>query len=149
MDQLLLDLLVRLETVGDRDESLYDTVVREKMGLAVFSGFIKPKPGYGLPDDYGMSGEDDRVIKAALREYIDGATALAPTLGLTTFHRRLAAFQNKDVRTPGQGTIPPTSSAGRTPTCTTPPGTSSARDNLPAGVQRALRIAVPTAGHRA
>jgi hypothetical protein len=32
MEQLLLELLIRLETVGERDESLFDTVVREKIG---------------------------------------------------------------------------------------------------------------------
>lgn len=102
MDQLLLDLLVRLEAVGDRDESLYDSVVREKMGLAVFWGFIKPKPGYVLPDDYGMPEAESQDIRDALADYVAAASALAPTLGLTTFHQRLAAFQNDDLRTPGQ-----------------------------------------------
>ena len=101
MEQLLLDLMRRLEAVGDRDESLYDTVVREKMGDPIFYLFIKPKTGYVMPDDYGMGDEDNRAIKAALRQYIDGALALAPALGLDAFHKRLAAFQNGEVHTEG------------------------------------------------
>jgi hypothetical protein len=99
MEQLLLDLLNRLEAIGDSDESLFDTYVRERMGLAVFLAFIKPQPGYVLPNDYGMSEEDDQEIKAALAAYIEGARALAPRLGIDTFHKRLAAFQNDKVQT--------------------------------------------------
>lgn len=99
MEQLLLELLTRLEAVGERDESVFDAVVREKMGDPVFYGFIKPEPGYVLPDDYGMPEEENRRIKAALGSYIEGARSLAQNLGLETFHERLAAFQNLAVRT--------------------------------------------------
>jgi hypothetical protein len=99
VEQLLLDLMRRLEAIGEGDESLYDTVVREKMGDPIFYLFVKPKPGYVMPDDYGMSDEDNRAIKAALRDYIEGALGLAPKLGIDTFHKRLAAFQNGEVRT--------------------------------------------------
>lgn len=99
MEQLLLDLMRKLEVIGDRDESLYDSVVREWMGDPIFYLFIKPTPGYVLPDYYSVNDEEDRHVKAALREYIDGALALAPTLGLDTFHKRLAAFQQEDTRT--------------------------------------------------
>jgi hypothetical protein len=102
MEQILLELLLRLEAIGDRDESLFDTVVREKMGDAVFFGFIKPRPGFVLPDDYGMPEEENRAIKAALGAYIEAARALAPGAGLDTFHKRLAAFQNSAVRTTEQ-----------------------------------------------
>lgn len=89
----------KLEAVGDRDESLYDSVVREKMGDPIFYLFVKPKPGYVMPDYFGVSEEEDRLIKAALWEYIEGAVALALALGLDTFHKRLAAFQQEDTRT--------------------------------------------------
>jgi hypothetical protein len=102
MEQLLLDLLCRLEAIGDRDESLYDTVVREKMGNAIFFGFIKPEPGFVLPDDYGMPEAENRAIQAALGTYIEGAQALALAGALNTFHKRLAAFQNSAVRTAEQ-----------------------------------------------
>ena len=102
MEQLLLDLMRRLEAVGDHDESLSDTVVREKVGAPIFFLFVKPTPGYVMPDDYGMSDEDNRAIKAALQRYVDGSLDLAPLLGLDTFHKRLAAFQNGEVRTVGR-----------------------------------------------
>jgi hypothetical protein len=102
MEQLLLDLLYRLEAIGDRDESLYDTVVREKMGNAVFFGFIKPQPGFVLPDDYSMPEAENRAIRAALGACIEGSRALAPAARLDTFHKRLAAFQNSTIRTTAQ-----------------------------------------------
>ena len=99
MDRLLLTLMQRLEVIGNRDESLYDTVVREKMGQPIFFLFIKPTPGYVMPDDYGMSDKDNLLIKSALQEYVDGALALAAALELNTFHQRLAAFQNGEICT--------------------------------------------------
>ena len=104
MDQLLLELLRQLEAVADRDQSIYDTAVRESLGDPIFHLFIKPNPGYVMPDDFGMSVENDRAIKAALTIYIDSALAMAPSLGLDTFHKRLAAFQNHRIST-GKNTI--------------------------------------------
>jgi hypothetical protein len=101
VEQLLLELMRKLEVVGDRDESLYDSVVREKMGNPIFYLFVKPTAGYVMPDNYGVSEGEDRLIKAALREYVEGALALAPQLGLNTFHERLAAFQQEEARTEG------------------------------------------------
>ena len=72
MEQLLLELLIRLEAVGERDGFLFDTEVRERLGDPIFYGFIKPEPGYVPPDDYGMADEENRFIKAALLAYIEG-----------------------------------------------------------------------------
>ena len=99
MEPLLLELLIRREAVSERDESLFDTVVRQKMGAPIFSGFIKLEPGYVLPNDYAMPDEENRLIKAALKTYIEGARSLAPALGLDSFHERMAAFQNLVVGT--------------------------------------------------
>jgi len=81
MQQLLLDLVLRLEAIGERDESLFDTVVREKMSDPIFYGFIKPEPGYILPDEYEMPPEENLRIKAALGAYIEGAKSLAEAQG--------------------------------------------------------------------
>jgi len=83
-------------------KSIYDTVVRENMGNAIFFGFIKVEPGFVMPDDYGMPDEANQAIKAALGTYIEGARALTTAAGLDTFHKRLAAFQNSAVRTAEQ-----------------------------------------------
>ncbi len=99
IEELMLDLLRKLETIGDRDDSLFDSTVRMAMSDAIFFLFIRPKPGYRLPDDYGLPDESNRAIRDALGAYIDGALALAPALGLDTVHKRLAAFQNGEVHT--------------------------------------------------
>ena len=100
MEQILLQLLKRLEAIGEEHKELYDSDVREAMDDAVFYGFIKPRPGYALPDAYAMfSADGNRLVREALEEYITAARALAPTVGVNTFHERLAAFQDLKVRT--------------------------------------------------
>lgn len=102
MDELLRELLDRLQAIGDRNESLYDTAVREVMGDVIFYGFLKPSPGYALPDDYGMMDDENKLIKTALESYLERANELAPALGLDTFRKRLAAFQDLPI-TSSQG----------------------------------------------
>lgn len=53
----------RLEAVGNRNSSIFDTVVREKMGDPIFCLFIKPKPGYVMPDEYGMGDRTTRLSR--------------------------------------------------------------------------------------
>ena len=43
--------------------------------------------------------EANRAIRDAIADYVSGASRLAPTLGLTTFQQRLAAFQDCSVFT--------------------------------------------------
>ncbi len=99
MEELLLELLIRPEAIGERDESLFDAVVREKMGEPVFHGFLKPEPGYVLPDDYEMPAAEDRSIRDALGAYVEEAGTLAKALGIESLHGRLAALEDLDVRT--------------------------------------------------
>ena len=40
MDEILLTLLNRLETIGERHEELYDTQVCEAIGNATMDGFV-------------------------------------------------------------------------------------------------------------
>ena len=78
--------------------------MRERMGDAIFGGFVRPVPNYVVSDDLGMFNDGaNRRVKNALQRYIDAASPLATELGLVTFHQRLAAFQNSEVRTSGQG----------------------------------------------
>ena len=102
MEQALLELLGRLEAIEAQHAGagLGDTNVRDHMGDAVFRGFIKPEPGFVLTDEYGLgTAEANRLVKEALADFIAGARAAAAREGLDSFHKRLAAFQNHDVRT--------------------------------------------------
>jgi hypothetical protein len=40
MDKLLLQLLERLEAIGEHHGELFDTEVRESMGIAIMQGFV-------------------------------------------------------------------------------------------------------------
>jgi len=99
MEEILRKLLLKLEQIGDRDESIFDTFVRDRLSEAVFCSFNKPDPSYHLPCEFGLSKEDDIQIREALLEYVQSAQDLAPKLGIRTFHQRLAAFQDSSVRT--------------------------------------------------
>jgi hypothetical protein len=100
MKRLLVRLLERLERLGDDHGELYDSEVREQIGAAVMQGYVRPQAGYRLPEGFGMlSADADAEVRDALAEYIAGANARAAEAGLTTFHARLAAFQDPEVRT--------------------------------------------------
>jgi hypothetical protein len=103
MDAFLKQLLEELELVGEDHEELYDTDVRERMSDAICNGFLKPKAGYLLIDDFGMySGEANCQIKAAIDRYIRAANERAEEIGLTAPNQRLTAFQNQEVCTDGE-----------------------------------------------
>jgi hypothetical protein len=103
VDELLFKLLLRIEEIGNIHEELFDSDVRQAMGDAVFYGFIRPLAGYQLPDDFGMfSASANQQVRTAISEYVDSANRRADELGLSTFHQRLAAFQNRSVRTPSE-----------------------------------------------
>src|SRR5437870_5214568 len=104
MEPVLLSLLETLDAIGKDHAELYDSEVRNQMGGAVFSGFLQRKNGYVLPDSFGLySDEGNRKVKAALASFNQAANARAQELGLNDFHSRLAAFQNSDVSTSGEG----------------------------------------------
>ncbi len=100
MEHLLLELLGRLESLGEAHGELYDSEMREQMGGAIMEGYVRRSPGYRLPERFGMLSEvADAEVRSALAAYIEGANAVADELGLELFHDRLAAFQNPAVRT--------------------------------------------------
>ncbi len=100
MEALLLELLRRLELLGDAHGELYDSEAREQIGDIVMDGFVRRKQGFTVPDRLGMlSDAADLELRKALISYIDEANKKAEEIGLSSFHERLAAFQNRAVRT--------------------------------------------------
>jgi hypothetical protein len=74
------------------------------MSDAVYRSFLKPQPGYVLPDSFGtFDTESNRAIKAALARYIERATVRAAAIGLTDPQGRLDAFQDDAAKTRGEG----------------------------------------------
>jgi hypothetical protein len=100
MNHLLLELLLRLEAIGQEHEEIYDSEVRDQMREAVHDGFLDLVPDYRLPDTFGLaSDEGNRSVRDALSSYIEAAKAKAQELGLT-FKQRLNAFQGTEAMTP-------------------------------------------------
>jgi hypothetical protein len=100
MDTALLQLLESLEAIGHRDQSLFNSSVRQLMGDVVFDGFALMTPGYVTPLSFGMATpEANRQVQLAIQCYLDVVRRLAVEQGLTTFHQRLAAIQDRAVKT--------------------------------------------------
>jgi hypothetical protein len=100
MEDALLKLLTTLEALGEIHEELYDSEVRERMRNAIMDGFVREKPNFEVPRDLGMfTDEANGAVQRALEIYISAANKRSRELGIVTFHVRLAAFQNGNVRT--------------------------------------------------
>lgn len=104
MEELLRQLLNRLEEIGRDHEELYDTDCREQMSDAVMSSFVRATNDLALPDTFGLyTAGANTAVREALSAYIDLARSKATDLGLHGFHDRLAAFQNQQVTSDEQG----------------------------------------------
>jgi len=100
VEAVLLELLHRLEAVEDAHPEVGDSDVREAMSRAVFAGFIRPVPGYALPESFGMyRPEGDRRVREVLAWFLPAFDAAADRAGLSKCHQRLAALQSNKVRT--------------------------------------------------
>jgi len=100
VDDVLLELLNRLEAVADAHEELFDSEVSDALDTAVFDGFIQPKPGYTIPDTFAMfTTEGDRKVREVFAWFVPVACETARRAGLDSFHKRLEAFQNLAIRT--------------------------------------------------
>lgn len=103
MNELLRELLNQLEALGEYHEELYDSECRERISQAMFDGFIKPLQGFRLPEDFGLYSADANLkVRDVIGKYVEDANQSAANAKLVSFHERLAAFQNREVRSDGQ-----------------------------------------------
>jgi hypothetical protein len=102
MQAILRRLLDRLDAIAEQHGEVGDTAVRDAISEAVFDGFLRPVSAFALPDRYAMfSEEGDLLLKRALAEFLAAANHSAAEAGLSTFHKRLSALQDADVRSAG------------------------------------------------
>jgi hypothetical protein len=100
MEKVLLKLLQDLETIEEEHEEIGDTAVREAMTAAIHDGFIKPKAGFVLGEEFEMfTAKGNQRVKAALTRFLKRAEAVAQKEGLVKPRARLDAFQNLEVQT--------------------------------------------------
>ncbi len=100
MRDLLLELLHRLEVVEDKHPEVGDSAVRNMLWGAVFGGFLVPEPDYEPAESFAMyTPKGDRRVRDVVVWFLPAARAEAGRAGLVTFHQRLAAFQDSEVRT--------------------------------------------------
>jgi len=97
MKTALKQLLNALDRIFDVHEELGDTAVRETLRSVIQNAFIAPKPGYQLPDEFGMfSPAGNKKVKATLAKFL-AHPEVAEASNLGTPSERLAAFQDRDV----------------------------------------------------
>ena len=100
METELLQLLESLEEIGHWDKSLFNSSVRQLIGDAAFDGLALMTPGYVTPSSFGLVSPDaNKQVQTLIERYLDAARRLALQQGLTMFHQRLAAIQNRAVKT--------------------------------------------------
>jgi hypothetical protein len=100
MEELLKQLLERLEVISEDHGELLDSEVREFLGVAVMDGFVRNQGPQNISGQFGMLSEEaNQAVYSAIKDYINEAIKSAELLGLTVFFDRLAALQNGDVVT--------------------------------------------------
>jgi hypothetical protein len=94
MKKVVKALLDAMDRLSEDYPEVTDTEVRVEMRKAIKDGFIDPKPGFVLPDGFGMADDEgDAKVKAALAKFLARAAAQAEQAGLSTAEARLRSFQ--------------------------------------------------------
>jgi hypothetical protein len=94
----LRQLLDDLDVVGDDHDEIGDTDVREAMWEAVANLFIRPQPGYQIPQDFKMfSDEGNAAVVSALSRFFSHPDLIESAAKLATPQERLDAFQDEDL----------------------------------------------------
>lgn len=97
MRRAMLDLLARLQRVGERHEELGDSDVAEAMTLAIHDCFLRPVPRGEMTRDFRLAtATGNRQVCMALMRYVGAVLPIAHRLKLA-FHQRLAIFQDPNV----------------------------------------------------
>jgi hypothetical protein len=99
MEQALRVFLERLEAIEQEFDGLGETDVREHMGDDILRGFLRLEPGFVPSGAYGLDPLANRLVGDAIARFVRAACAAARREPLDSFHERLAAFQNHEVRT--------------------------------------------------
>ena len=100
LQDALKTLLDRLNAVSENHGEIFDTDVREQMFDAVYLSVLKPRPGYTLPERFGMyEPEGNQAVREALEAYAQQVLPLFEQLQFTP-QQRLEAFQDAGATTP-------------------------------------------------
>lgn len=100
--EALRTLLTDLDEIKRRHPEVTDTDVREKMRVAIHDGFINPKAGFALGDSFAMfSDAGNQAVRISLQRFLASGPLAAAGDGLDTAEKRLGAFQDKSVPSPG------------------------------------------------
>src|SRR6516165_3029968 len=95
MKKLVKALLNAMDRIEEGHAEVTDTEVRVNMRKTITDGFIDPKPGFVLPEDFGMADDEGNAkVKAALARFLAKARDWAQTAGISTAEARLRAFQD-------------------------------------------------------
>jgi hypothetical protein len=99
-NDLLRRLLEELEAISKDHEEIFDTEVRERMGIAVVDGFVRGRGPQVVPIDLGMASDAaNGLVHSAIVRFVNDANNLVESVGKAAFFDRLAALQNRAVST--------------------------------------------------
>ena len=99
MNTVLKRFLDALDSIGDQNEELFDSDVRQRMSNAIMEGFVRNRKDYEIPNDFGMFSEQaNAAVRNAILNFVVMATHRADALGLSGFHERLLFVQDAAAR---------------------------------------------------
>lgn len=104
MEEALRTFLEQLEAIEENCdcEGFGDTICRDFMGDEILRGFLRLEPNFVPTGEYDLDPpKANKRVGKAIEKFVRTARKAAEREGLTTFHQRLAAFQNLEVRTAG------------------------------------------------
>lgn len=102
IEQILRKALEELDVVAKDHEEIFDSEVREKMGIAVMDGFVRQMGTSAVPAELDLStDESNEQVHSILVDFVQSANTAVISTGLSAFHDRLGALQNRGVVTKG------------------------------------------------
>ncbi len=99
MKEALRRLLDDFDEIEADHGEVYETDVREAIGLCLRNTLFSPKPGYQIPRNFEMvTDKGNALVRAALERFLKHPDAVALAESALSPAERLAAFEDRSVR---------------------------------------------------
>jgi len=99
MKRALQNLLNSLDKIASEHKEIYDTVVREEIGYAIYESFVIGTTDFQLPQKFGMfTDEANEQIYSVLLQFLTDPEVTDTQSQLLTPEERLVAFQNPNIK---------------------------------------------------
>ena len=109
MEQLLRQLLNRLDDIGSENEELFDSECRERLSSAIMEGFVRARGVDVLDEDFGdFSPEGNRLVREDLigLACFDDLRHCSPSIWLSNNEPYVSSSDLRPLERRGTSSIP-------------------------------------------